>query len=109
MKKSDVRRSPNRKAKDRPEPAKMGTLVRETTHLWRRYHLTYDQAIQVAKHVRARLELERPDVRPTTVERLTRDEERRLLARAYRARGVRGLMVKTLLLSGLRVSEFVNL
>lgn len=87
----------------------MATVVRETTHLWRRFHLTYDQAIQVAKYVRARLELERPDKRPTVVDRLTRDEERRLVARAYRARGARGLMVKTLFLSGLRVSEFVNL
>ena len=65
----------------------MSTVVRETTHLWRRFHLTYDQAIQVAKYVRARLELERPDKRPTVVDRLTRDEERRLVARAYRARG----------------------
>ena len=87
----------------------MATLVRETTHLWRRYHLTYDQAIQVARHVRGRLELERPNVRPTVVDRLSRDEERRLITHAYRARGVRGLMVKTLFLSGLRVSEFVNL
>ena len=87
----------------------MATVVRETVQLWRRYHLTYNQAIQVSKHVRARLELERPDTRPTVVDRLSGDEERRLIARAYREPGARGLLVKTLFLSGLRVSEFVNL
>lgn len=82
-------------------------VVRRTEYLWRRYHLTYDQAIQVAKQVRARLALERPTQRHRVVERLSREEERKLITRAYRARGARGLLVKTLLFSGSRVSEFV--
>lgn len=81
MPKSVQRRSSNQKAK--LAPGTLATVIRETTHLWRKYHLNYDQAIQVAKHVRARLELERPDIRPTVVDRLTRDEERRLIGRAY--------------------------
>lgn len=107
MTKAAQRRSPNRNAK--PARAPLAEVVRETARLWRGYHLTYDQVIQVSKHARAVLELERPDKRPTVVDRLTRDEERRLIARAYRAQGVRGLLVKTLFLSGLRVSEFVAL
>lgn len=87
----------------------MSLVIRKTTHLWRRFHLTYDQAIQVAKHVRARLALERPAKRPTAVDRLTRDEERKLIAHAYRGGGTRGILVKTLLFSGTRVSEFVAL
>lgn len=116
MQKRTQRRSPIRKAKDRAtatllERARvpMADVIRETTRLWRQAHLTYDQAIQVSKYARAKLELERPTVRPTMVDRLSRGEERTLIARAYRARGARGLLVKTLLFSGARVSEFVNL
>lgn len=109
MPKRSQRRSSNRNAKVRSKRTPVSAVIRETTRLWRQAHLTYDQAIQVSKHVRARLELERPAKRPTAVERLSRDEERKLIARAYRARGARGLLVKTLLFSGARVSEFVGL
>jgi integrase/recombinase XerD len=85
----------------------LAKVISRTEHLWRRFHLSYDQAIQVAKHVRGRLLLERPAKRRTVVDRLSREEERKLVAHAYRAPGPRGLLVKTLLLSGARVSEFV--
>src|SRR5687767_4848027 len=111
MSKSGQRRSSIRKAKVLPKrpPVPMAAVIRETTRLWRQAHLTYDQAIQVSKYARARLELERPAKRPTVVDRLSRDEERKHIARAYRAQGARGLLVKTLLFSGARVSEFVAL
>jgi len=82
-------------------------VVRETERIWRRYHLTYGQAVDVGKHVRARLELERPAKRRKVVDRLSQDESSRFVAQAYRAGGQRGLLVKTLLFSGARVSEFV--
>jgi integrase/recombinase XerD len=82
-------------------------VVRETERIWRRYHLTYLQAVDVGKHVRNRLELERPAKRRTVVDRLSQDESKRFIAHAYRAGGQRGLLVKTLLFSGARVSEFV--
>ena len=59
------------------------------------------------KHVRSRLELERPAKRRTVVDRLSQDESKRFIAHAYRAGGQRGLLMKTLLFSGARVSEFV--
>jgi integrase/recombinase XerD len=43
------------------------------------------------------------------VARLSRDEERKLMAHAYRTRGPRGLLIKTLFQTGARVSEFVNI
>jgi len=90
--------------------------VRATDRLWRRAHLNYDEAREVGKQVRARLELHRPIARRGVPERLGQADAGRLLAAAYRAartRGggtrSRGLLVKTLLLSGARVSEFVHL
>jgi integrase/recombinase XerD len=111
MAKTPQRRSSTRKAKLARKTLRtpFALVVRQTERLWRRFHLTYDQAIQVAKHVRARLSLERPAKRPIVVDRLSHEEERKLIAHAYRAAVPRGLLVKTLLLSGARVSEFVAL
>jgi integrase/recombinase XerD len=43
------------------------------------------------------------------VVRLSREEERKLIAHAYRMQGTRGLLIKTLFQTGARVSEFVNI
>jgi integrase/recombinase XerD len=85
------------------------SLITATTKLWRSYHLTYDQARYVGKEVRRALTLERPKTRKRVVARLSRDEERRLIVHAYRMKGTRGLLIKTLFQTGARVSEFVNI
>jgi integrase/recombinase XerD len=40
---------------------------------------------------------------------LSHDEERRLISHAYRMKGTRGLLIKTLFQTGARVSAFVNI
>ena len=99
-------RTPSAKAKSDPtlQPAIAATLK-----LWRRHRLTYDQTRYVAQEVRRALELERPRTRQRVIERLPREEERRLIDMAYRLPGTRGVLVKTLFQTGVRVSEFVNL
>jgi len=47
-------------------------------------------------------------VRKRAIQRLSRNEEQRLIQRAYRDKGERGLLIKTLFQTGARVSEFVN-
>jgi integrase/recombinase XerD len=84
-------------------------VIIATSKLWRRRHLTYDQARYVAKAVRQSLGLARPKTRTRIVARLSRGEERHLIAHAYHMRGVRGLLIKTLFQTGARVSEFVHL
>jgi integrase/recombinase XerD len=85
------------------------SLIAATTKPWRSYHLTYDQARYVAKEVRRALAIERPKQRKRVVARLSREEERRLISHAYRMKGTRGLLIKTLFQTGTRVSEFVNI
>jgi integrase/recombinase XerD len=85
------------------------SLIAATSKLWRSHHLTYDQARYVAKEVRRALVLERPKQRKRVVARLSHDEERRLISHAYRMKGTRGLLIKTLFQTGARVSEFVNI
>jgi integrase/recombinase XerD len=84
-------------------------VIAATKKLWRQYHLTYDQTHYVAKAVRRALGIERPKTRQRTVARLSREEERELIAHAYRVQGTRGLLIKTLFQTGARVSEFVNI
>jgi integrase/recombinase XerD len=68
-----------------------------------------DQTHYVAKEVRRALAIERPKSRTRVVARLSREEERQLIAHAYRVQGTRGLLIKTLFQTGTRVSEFVNI
>ena len=97
-------RAPPQKAKSEPD---LQAVIKATRKLWRRHHLSYDQTRYVAKEVRRALELERPQVRIRVIERLSREEERRLIETAYRLTGTRGLLIKTLFQTGARVSEFV--
>jgi integrase/recombinase XerD len=104
-------RTPSAKAKlpMTQQKASLQPLIRATVKLWRRHHLTYDQARYVAKEVRQALQIERAKTRKTVVTRLSREEERRLIQQAYLEKGSQGLLIKTLLMSGARVSEFANL
>jgi integrase/recombinase XerD len=85
-------------------------VIAATKKLWRQYHhLTYDQTHYVAKEVRRALAIERPKSRTRVVARLSRDEERCLIAHTYHMKGTRGLLIKTPFQTGARVSEFVHL
>jgi integrase/recombinase XerD len=99
-------RTPSPKAKS---PHGLRSVINATKKLWRQYHLTYDQTRYVAKEVRHALAIERTKIRQRVIARLSREEEARLITHAYRMKGERGLLIKTLFQTGARVSEFVNL
>jgi integrase/recombinase XerD len=90
-------------------PPSLVPVITATKKLWRQYHLTYEQTHYVAKEVRRALAIERPKTRTRVVARLSCEEERQLIAHAYRVQGTRGLLIKTLFQTGARVSEFVNI
>ncbi|MFP5260368.1 MAG: tyrosine-type recombinase/integrase [Blastocatellia bacterium] len=71
--------------------------------------MTYDQARYVAKEVRRTLQIERLKTRKRVVARLSRDEEKKLIQQAYKEKGERGLLIKTLFQTGARVSEFASI
>jgi integrase/recombinase XerD len=99
-------RTPSANAKSSPS---LVPVIAATKKLWRHYYLTYDQTHYVAKEVRRALAIERPKSRTRVVARLAREEERKLIAYAYRVQGTRGLLIKPLFQTGARVSEFVNI
>jgi len=71
--------------------------------------MSYDEVNLAAKEARRLLGLRRPKARRRVVDRLARPELDQLLEHAYATGPTRGLVIKTLLLSGCRVSEFVGL
>ena len=91
------------------EPKELKELIDATVKLWRKHHLTYDQAGYVGKEVRRRLGINRAKLRKNVIHRLSRDEEQKLIGCAYRENSSYGLLLKTLFLTGARVSEFVSL
>jgi integrase/recombinase XerD len=99
-------RSQNTQAKSLPG---LKEVLRETTKLWRKHHISYDQSRYVVAQVRRALQLSAPRERRRTVERLDKQEVGRLIEAAYRKGSRYGLMVKTLFYTGARVSEFINI
>ena len=99
-------RPPSVKAKPIPS---LRSVINATKKLWRQHHLSYDHTRYVSKEVRRALAIERMKIRKRVIARLSREEEERLIKHAYRMKGERGLLIKTLFQTGARVSEFVNL
>jgi integrase/recombinase XerD len=87
----------------------LSAVIADTLKLWRRHHLTYDQTRYVVKEVQRALAIARPPTRQRVIARLSRAEEERLIAQAYRMPGVRSVLMKTLFQAGARVSELVHL
>ncbi len=91
------------------EATELKELISATVKLWRKYHLTYDQAGYVGKEIRCELKIKRVKTRKNVIVRLSRNEEQKLIKQAYREKSNNGLLLKTLFLTGARVSEFVSL
>ena len=74
-------------------PAPLADVVLETTRLWRKHHLGYDQTKYVVEQARRRLKLEPPGARRRTVERLDKAEVERLIRNTYQSHSKYGLMI----------------
>lgn len=84
-------------------------LITKTAKLWRQHHLTYDQSVYVGKQIRRELGIKQTKKHKNVIQRLSRDEEQKLIGRAYQEKSSYGLLLKTLFLTGARVSEFVSI
>lgn len=83
--------------------------VRALAKILTRGGYSYQTSKRLMKRARDVAGLKPPKTQGGIVERLTEDEAEAFVGAAYEASGTRGLMMQTLLLSGLRVSEFVAL
>ena len=84
----------------------MKKFVNELSKLYRKYHVNYQQAIEGSKKAREAVGLVRKKEAKKVINRLTPSEEEKLIETAYAWRSRNGLLIKTLFMSGARVSEF---
>ncbi len=91
------------------EDKSLKELIAATTKMWRKFHLTYDQARYVGKEVRDALSIKRTKTRKNVVIRLSSEEESKLINQAYQDEGQNGLLIKMLFMTGARVAEFVSI
>lgn len=87
----------------------LAVAIEQTTKLWRKHHLDYDQTRYVVEQVRRSLQLSAPRTRRRTVERLDRPEIEKLLQAGYQLQSKYGLLIKTLFYTGARVDEFIHI
>lgn len=84
-------------------------LINAITKIFKKQHLSYDQAIYVCKKARENAGIRRISKEASKIERLSEEEQTFLLKTAYKKSGNVGLLIKTLLLTGARINEFVNI
>ncbi len=91
------------------EKKELKTIINSITNIFKKYHLDYNQVIYVTKKAREKAKIKKAKQAKTKIERLSKEEQKKLLDTAYRNIGNFGLMIKTLFFTGSRVSEFVNI
>jgi integrase/recombinase XerD len=65
--------------------AGLADIISETTRLWRKHHLGYDQTKYVVEQARRRLKLQPVGNRRRTVKRLDKSEVERLIGSTYQS------------------------
>ena len=71
----------------------LADVVRETTRLWRKHHLGYDQTKYVVEQVRRGLMLRPSGTRRRTINRLDKIEVERLIQHTYQSHSKYELMI----------------
>lgn len=88
---------------------KYTSLINSIADLFKEYNLNYDQSIYITKKAREKACLKKPSRKHNKIERLSKLEQKKLIRQSYKEKGYTGLLVKTLFLTGARISEFVKI
>lgn len=88
---------------------KLKDCIKETSKLWRKYHLDYNQSGYIVKMTRKELEMKNDKPMIKVIQRLTEQECNALIDHAFNTKNDYALIVKTLLFTGVRVSELTNI
>jgi len=91
------------------EKAKLSFCIKETARLWRRYHLDYNQSGYIVKQTRKELEIKNDKPKSKVIQRLSEAECNSLIDYAYNMKSSYAMILKTLLFTGVRVSELVSI
>jgi len=84
-------------------------IISEISRITRKNHLSYLQLKYIFKEVRKKCNLKAEKNHQAAKEHLSVAEGQKLIDLAYTLKGDLGIMVKTLLFTGARINEFVNI
>jgi len=84
-------------------------IIKKISRILRKEHINYEESKYVFKAVRDELNLKSLTSESRLPKFLTYEEVMNLIKSAYRIKAIYGLMIKTLFITGLRVSELSNL
>lgn len=84
-------------------------LIKKIVRLLRKEHTNYEETKYIFSQVRQRLNLKPVDIKQQLPKFLSFDEVQRLINEGYKTNTVYGTIIKTLFITGLRVSELSNL
>lgn len=84
-------------------------LIKKVARLLRREHINYEETKYVFKAVRDKLELKPITSHFQLPKFLSYDEVQKLIEEGYKTNTVYGMIIKTLFITGMRVSELSNL
>ena len=91
------------------EEAKFKDSIRGITKILRSGHFDYNETKYIIKEARKKLDLKASKNKKGVREHLSKEEAEKIINCAYERKGKYGLLVKTLLFTGCRVDEFVNI
>jgi len=91
------------------ETANIQPAISAITKIFRKHNLNYDQIHYATKVARKNLNIQRNKTPKQKIDRLSKDDQKKLIQYAYSKKGDTGLLLKTLFFTGTRISEFVNL
>lgn len=104
-----LKQTENGSFSDSKSNSEIQDVIKDISRLFRRYHLTYEQTQYVFKQARQALGLQKTRRQTSVVQHLSQEELEAIINTAYKDKGSKGLIIKTLFLTGARVSEFVNM
>src|SRR3989344_5320707 len=84
-------------------------IIKKLTRILRREHVNYEETKYIFKAVRDKLELKPITSQFQLPKFLSYEEVQKLIETAYKTKYVYGLLIKTLFITGIRVSEISNL
>lgn len=109
MEKSEKNPSKDIEFRNQNEEAKFKNSIRGIVKILRAGHFDYNETKYIIKEARQSLALKAPKNKKGIREHLSKEEAERIINCAYEKKGKYGLLVKTLLFTGTRVDEFVNI
>ncbi len=84
-------------------------IIKRISFILRKHHINYEETKYIFRRVRENLNLNRKNPKANLPKFLTYNEVQKIIETGYKTKATYGLVIKFLFITGVRVSELVNL